>query len=136
MHAMTTLLDATFRFHQEALNLRVWRQQLLASNIANADTPGYRARDIDFSATLANAVAGRGETAALAHTSGRHLAPAAAAPAAAQVLYRSVVQPSIDGNTVDLDVERARFAENAVHLEANLTFISHQIKTLLAAIQG
>lgn len=133
---MNSPLDAVFKFHQDALNLRAWRQQLLASNIANADTPGYLARDIEFSATLADAVASRGATLALHRTSQHHLATNGDAPALTQVLYRSTLQPSVDGNTVDLDVERARFAENAMHLEANLTFVSHQIKTLLAAIQG
>ncbi len=120
-------------FNHQALNLRSQRQQVLASNIANADTPGYKARDFDFKAALAAAVTQpvtQPETAA---------ASGGAAPAPApqpDLLYRGVVQPSIDGNTVDMDVERAQFAENTVHYEANITMLTHQIRMMLAAIQG
>jgi flagellar basal-body rod protein FlgB len=134
-HTMAKIesLDKLLQFHQNALNLRAFRQQLLASNIANADTPGYKARDIDFTAALNDATAGR--TASLRTTNDRHLGAATSdEPAAA--LYRSAQQPSIDGNTVDMDVERNRFAENAVHYDANLTFLNSQIKLMLAALQG
>jgi len=130
---MTDPLDKLFQFHQNALNVRTYRQQLLASNIANADTPGYKARDIDFAAALRDASEGR--TAALRTSNERHLSGTTAnEPAAA--LYRSAQQPSVDGNTVDMDVERNRFAENAVHIDANLTFINSKIKQMLAALQG
>jgi flagellar basal-body rod protein FlgB len=133
---MIESLDKLFQFNQNALNVRAFRQQLLAANIANADTPGYKARDIDFAAALRDVTSGRAaSTVPLQASSARHLGGAVAdAPAA--VLYRSAQQPSIDGNTVDMDVERNRFAENAVHYEANLTFINSQIKLMLAALQG
>ena len=130
---MTDPIDKLFQFHQNALNLRTFRQQLLASNIANADTPGYKARDIDFAAALRDAAAGR--SAVLGSSNDKHFtATTETAPSA--VLYRSAQQPSVDGNTVDMDVERSRFAENAVHIDANLTFINAQIKLMLAALQG
>jgi len=130
---MTQALDKLFRFHQNALNMRAFRQQLLASNIANADTPGYKARDIDFAAALNDATAGR---ATMLRTSNpRHLG-AASGSDPATALYRNVQQPSVDGNSVDMDVERNRFAENAVHYDANLTFLNSQIKLMLAALQG
>jgi flagellar basal-body rod protein FlgB len=133
---MIDTLDKMFQFHQNALNVRAFRQQLLASNIANADTPGYKARDIDFAAALRDVSAGRTvSTAQLRASSEKHLAGAAGSDPAA-VLYRSAQQPSIDGNTVDMDVERNRFAENAVHYDANLTFLTSQIKLMLAALQG
>jgi flagellar basal-body rod protein FlgB len=133
---MINSLDKLFQFHQNALNVRALRQQLLAANIANADTPGYKARDIDFAAALREAGAGRAlSAAALRASSARHLAGEPAGEPAA-VLYRSVQQPSVDGNTVDMDMERNRFAENAVHYDANIAFINSQIKLLLAAIQG
>ena len=133
---MIDSLDKLFQFHQNALNLRAFRQQLLASNIANADTPGYKARDIDFAAALRDATTGQtASAAALRASDARHL-PGAAQDDPAAVLYRSVQQPSIDGNTVDMDVERNRFAENAVHYDANLTFLNSQIKLMLAALQG
>ncbi len=133
---MATELDNYLQFHAQALNLRATRQQLLASNIANADTPGYQARDIDFSKTLQDALAGRVQPAELARTAAAHIAPGQQGSAAGAVQYRAVVQPSIDGNTVDMDVERAKFSENAVHYEANLTFINSQLKLMLAALQS
>ncbi len=130
---MVDSLDKLFQFHQNALNVRAFRQQLLASNIANADTPGYKARDIDFAAALSHATSGRALSAVSLRTSSdRHLTGNTSDDPAA-VLYRSPQQPSIDGNTADMDVERNRFAENAVHYDANLTFINSQIKLLLAA---
>jgi flagellar basal-body rod protein FlgB len=125
---MVNKLDELLNFHHQALNLRSQRQQVLASNIANADTPGYKARDIDFKSALAAAVAQPRKDDS---PSG---APAAAAPP--KLLYRAMVQPSVDGNTVDMDVERAQFAENTVRYEANITMLTHQIRTMLAAIQG
>ena len=132
---MATLesLDNLLQFHQNALNLRGFRQQLLASNIANADTPGYKARDIDFAAALRDASAG--SSVSLSTSNEKHLGGSTHDDPAA-VLYRTVQQPSIDGNTVDMDVERNRFAENAVHYDANLTFLNSQIKLMLAALQG
>ncbi|MGP1675563.1 MAG: flagellar basal body rod protein FlgB [Burkholderiales bacterium] len=133
---MIESLDKLFQFHQDALNLRGFRQQVLASNIANADTPGYKARDIDFAAALRDANSGQALSAVSLRTSNeRHQAGTAQEDPAA-VLYRSPQQPSIDGNTVDMDVERSRFAENAVHYDANLSFLNHQIKLMLAALQG
>jgi flagellar basal-body rod protein FlgB len=136
---MAEPIDQLFQFHQTALNLRAFRQQLLASNIANAETPGYKARDIDFAAALRDASEGRtgslAANSALNATNDRHLG-GAAQTAPAPVLYRGAQQPSVDGNTVDMDAERNRFAENAVHYDANLTFINAQIKLMLAALQG
>lgn len=138
---MNPTLDSALRFHQDALSYRAARQEVIASNIANADTPGYRARDIgqrdtDFAATLRTAQSGRESGSGLSRTSSRHIAPAAAAPGGAQVTFRTPLQPTLDGNTVSMDVERAQFADNAVRYEANLMFISGQLKSLLAAIQG
>jgi flagellar basal-body rod protein FlgB len=127
-----TKLDELLQFSQTALRLHAYRQQLIASNIANADTPGYRARDIDFASVLktAEAAATKGQP-----TPTRGAGPDAT-PFGTDLLYRSAVQRSIDGNTVDLDIERAQFAENAVRYEAQLTFVTSQIKAMLAAIQG
>ena len=130
---MSDPLDNLLKFHHNALNLRAFRQQLLAANIANADTPGYKARDIDFAAALRDVTAGR--TVTLHSSNARHLG-ASTRDEPAAVRYRSAQQPSIDGNTVDMDVERNRFAENALHYDANLTFLNGQIKKMLAALQG
>ncbi|WP_413436812.1 flagellar basal body rod protein FlgB [Sulfuriferula sp. GW1] len=131
-------LDEYLRFQETALSLRAQRQQLLASNIANADTPNYKARDIDFSSALQNALTPAGQAPSeLAKTSAVHLnAPGTTGSSGTPVLYRSVQQGSVDGNTVDMDTERNQFADNAIRYEASLTMISGQIKSLLAAIQG
>ncbi len=135
---MIDRIDQQMDTLRSAANLRAYRQQLLASNIANADTPNYKARDIDFQATLDKASAQRGGDLALATTSTRHLTAMAGdgAPAGARVMYRTEYQSAIDGNTVNMDVERSAFAENAVHLEATLTFIREKLRGLQSAIQG
>lgn len=133
---MTSKLDQAFSFQQQALGLRAYRQQVLAANIANADTPNYKARDFDFSATLKDAIAGRSEGAlTLALTSERHL-PGSGTSDPVRLSYRKEVQSSVDGNTVDMDVERAQFSENSTYYEAGLTFITSRVKSLLSAIQG
>ena len=120
----------------DLLTLRANRQQVLAGNIANADTPNFKARDFDFASTLAKAVDGRGEgTLALTTTSPRHLSGNAES-GLSSLSYRQPTQASADGNTVEMDVERAQFSENAMYYEAGMTFISGQIKTLLTAVQG
>lgn len=148
---MVSKLDQAFAFHEQATRLRVQRHELLSANIANADTPQYKARDIDFNSALQQAMAARGGAGAgspasatmLATTSARHLTAsgstaglAAVQPAHAEALYRTVQQASIDGNTVDMDVERMQFMNNTMHYEANLTFLSSRIKSLMSAIQG
>lgn len=139
---MSNSLDDLLRFHQQALSVRGFRQQLLASNIANADTPNYKARDINFTTAMQTALAQSGEGAApataLTTTSPGHLGANGSQGTldSAAVLYRTADQGSVDGNTVDMDMERAQFTDNAVHYEANLTMLDHQIKTMLAALQG
>ena len=135
---MVDKLDAALRFNSEALNLRARRQEVIATNIAHADTPNYKARDIDFKATLAQAVAnGRQSSVAMATTSSRHIAGQATAQGVseADLMYRTPSQSSIDGNTVEMDAERVNFADNAMHYEANLSILGAKIKSLLAAAQ-
>jgi len=129
--------DALLRFQQTALSLRAARQELLASNIANADTPNYKARDIDFASALRNAVAGSSAGLAAAQTSPLHLeGKTGGSILGAPVMYRKPVQPSADGNTVDMDVERAQFADNALRYEASVMFVNARFKSILTAIQG
>jgi|SRR5947209_13785941 len=115
-------LDRMLNFQSEALKLRSQRQELLATNIANADTPQYKAVDIDFGQALQQAVM----------PSGNDAAPAAQPT----VLYRVPNQSSLDGNTVEMDVERAQFADNTVRYEAALRVLNAQIKAMLIALQG
>ena len=133
---MVSKIDNALSFQQQALGLRAQRQQILAGNIANADTPNYKARDFEFSAALKEAVAGRsGGSLTLATTNVAHL-PGSSQESTARLLYRNPVQPSVDGNTVEMDVERAQFSENAVQYEAGVAFITAQIKLLTAAVQA
>jgi flagellar basal-body rod protein FlgB len=126
-----------FQFHQTALNLRAARQELIASNIANADTPNYKARDIDFASALQGAMSGTGAKLQLETTASNHLGEASGdSVMGAPVLYRKPLQPSADGNTVDMDVERAQFADNALRYEASVRFVSDRTKDVLAALQG
>lgn len=135
---MTRELDRIFNVHQAALALRGQRSQVLASNIVNADTPGYQARELDFKSTLADAVGAASGAATLARTAPQHLPIGGVDPATAggKLVYRTVTQASIDNNTVDVNVERAQFADNAMRYEATLTFINAKIKSLLAAMQN
>jgi flagellar basal-body rod protein FlgB len=135
---MLNRLDDMLNFNTQALRIREQRQQVLASNIANADTPNYKARDLDFKAALQSALQGTSATdgTALATTAPGHLAGNPGVAAEAGLLYRTPAQGSVDGNTVNMDAERAAFADNAVHYEFNLTRITQQIKSMMAAIQG
>lgn len=133
---MKNLLDESLRVHQSAINVQAYRQQLLASNIANADTPQYKARDIDFKSALQGALDGRGSALALSATSNRHLQGGAELPLDGFVKYRQELQSAVDGNTVNMDVERAAFAENAIHYEASVTFISGLLNGMQRAISG
>jgi flagellar basal-body rod protein FlgB len=134
---MINKLDEAMRFHQAALNLRSARQELLASNVANADTPGYKARDIDFASALQNALAGTPEALPVTRTTDAHLAGNTGETVmGSPVMYRRPLQPSADGNTVDMDVERTRFADNALRYEASVMFVNAKLKGMLAAIQG
>ncbi len=133
---MKNLLDNSLRFHQAALNTQAYRQQLLASNIANADTPNYKARDIDFRSALQGAMGGRIGSLALSTTAGGHLAASRDNPLERFAQYRRELQSSVDGNTVDMDVERAAFAENAIHYEASVTFINGLLNGMQRAISG
>lgn len=134
---MINKLDEALRFHQTALNLRSARQELLASNVANADTPGYKARDVDFATTLRDALAGSSEELPVVRTAEAHLAGNTGdSIMGSPVMYRRPLQPSADGNTVDMDVERVQFADNALRYEASVTFVSARLKGILSAIQG
>ena len=134
---MVNKLDDALRFQQAALSLRAARQELLASNIANADTPNYKARDTDFASALQNALAGTSTELPVVRTSPVHLeGKAGGSILGAPVMYRKPVQPSADGNTVDMDVERAQFADNALRYEASVMFVNSRLKGILTAIQG
>ena len=132
---MTTLTQDLSLFSQ-AMNLRTQRHQVLASNIANADTPNYKARDFSFENAMQNAMAGSvGGSVAMATTSGRHLAGSNAGGSAA-LQYRKETQSAVDGNTVDMDVERSQIAENAMQYQIVSQLISDRIKGMRSALSS
>lgn len=134
---MLDKLDNAFRFHQEALSLLSRRQNVLASNIANADTPGYLSRDIDFSKQLQHALDNtefKSGPVALATTSSAHISATAPAVHHGELLYRIPDQPGADGNTVDMDRERVNFADNNVKYQSGLTFLGGEIKKMMSVI--
>lgn len=134
---MRTLLDNSLAFYQSAINVQAQRQEMLASNIANADTPNYKARDIDFRAALQGALGrSNGSSLTLATTTRGHLPTGQGATMTPFVGYRQEFQSSVDGNTVNMDVERAAFAENSIHYEASLSFINSFLRGMQRAISG
>ena len=122
-----------FAHHEQALQLRAMRNEILSSNIANADTPNYKARDIDFKSAFA---AARSNSHTLRTSHERHLPVGRGQSALADVKYRLPMQPSVDGNTVEVDIEQAQYAENTVRYRASLSFLSSQISGLRFAIKG
>jgi flagellar basal-body rod protein FlgB len=129
-------LDAYLGVHADALKVRGQRTELLARNLANADTPGFKAQDIDFRAALA-AAGGADKPVAMRATDAQHIGtPGGAADAPASLKYRTPLAPSLDGNTVDVQMEQAAFAENAVRFQATLSFLSARFRGLMTAITG
>lgn len=126
--------DALFGVHAQALKTYSGRNRILASNIANSDTPNYKARDVDFKQVLSNATGG---ASTLRRTHARHMdVGGSGATGTGELLYRVPNQPSLDGNTVEADVEQAVFAENAMRYQTTVMFIDRRIKGLLSAITG
>ncbi len=130
---MPISFDSALGIHQQAVAVRAQRTEMLASNIANADTPGYKAKDIDFRAALQNAQTQSVGT--LKRTHANHIQSNMNA-ASSETLYRVPNQPSLDGNTVDEQLEKSAFAENAMRYQASITFLDRKFKGMLAAIKG
>jgi flagellar basal-body rod protein FlgB len=132
---MPNRLTDSLDFQAQALTLRAERQRLIASNIANADTPGYVARDMDFARALREATGQASAVAAKASQPG-HIPLAGGARAEPQLLYTRPAQSNLDGNSVDMDRERAAFADNTVKYEATLRFINSSVRTMLDAMKS
>jgi flagellar basal-body rod protein FlgB len=136
---MTNSLD----FHAKALVLRADRQRVIASNIANADTPGYVGRDFNFKDAMnaalddgSHAMAPGAPSNGISNTRHIPLQAQTASLGTSALAYTTQTQPAMDGNSVDMDRERANFVDNSVRYEATLRFINGQSKTILSAIQG
>jgi flagellar basal-body rod protein FlgB len=126
-------IDTALGISPQVLALRAQRMELISANLANADTPGFKARDIDFAAAMRDAAS---EQAGLVRTDARHLGVGGQFADASQPLYRQPSQPTIDGNTVETQREHAEFMNNAIRYQASLNFLDGRIKTLRTAISG
>lgn len=128
-------LDKAMGIHETALYVRARRSAILSSNLANSDTPNFKARDLDFRQVLQNAEA-RSSGGNVRTTNAKHIQPGGYSAASAEMLYRQPYQPSIDGNTVDAQIEKAKFAENAMQYQTSLSFLTGKIKGLTKALKG
>jgi len=127
-------LDSILGLHANSLSLRAERANIIANNLANADTPGYKARDFDFNDALDQAL-GQQKLAGIKKTNPAHLGQDSLA-SLNNLQYRIPLQPSLDGNTVDKQIETAEFSKNALQYQTSFNFLNGQIKSLLTAIRG
>jgi len=125
--------DKAFGIHAQALTLRSRRAEVIAGNLANADTPGFKARDFDFHKVLNQEIQG---SVRVRTTSQRHIQPDSGLVSPAQMLYRTPMQPSLDGNTVDTEQEHIAFSTNALEYQTSLSFLNGKISGLRKAIRG
>lgn len=129
---MAINFETALGIEPKALAFREKRGEILAANLANADTPNYKARDVDFKSVLKQSMA---SGTVLERTHAGHIAPQQQV-FGANVMYRNPYQASLDGNTVEAHVEQAKYAENAVQYQASLQFINNKFSGLMTAIKG
>ena len=134
---MAISFDKAFGIHQYTIGARAARAEVLSANIANAHTPGYKAKDLDFSAALQQAQSGIESGFSLATSNERHIASTLSSGLTSSVKYRNPDQPDTgDGNSVDVQRERSAFLENGLEYQASLEFLNSRISGLLKAIKG
>jgi flagellar basal-body rod protein FlgB len=132
---MAINFDKALGIHQYALELRAKRAEVLANNMANADTPGYKARDLDFNKALQNAMSGKAS--GLLRTHEKHFAGGTNDLASGDMVYQIPDQPDTgDGNTVDSQKEMQKFAQNAMEYQTTLMFLNRKFKGLTKALKG
>lgn len=130
---MAISFEKALGIHEKALQFKVMRSEVLANNLINADTPNFKARDIDFQSVLKNQ---QSVSAARMHTTHhRHMTPSGSS-FQPRLMYRNPLQPSLDGNTVDQQVEMTRFAKNTMDFQASFQFLNGKFKGLRNAIRG
>ena len=133
---MPISFEKAFSIHDDALVMRARRSSILASNIANADTPNYKARDIDFKAMMRSMEKSQpGDQLTLASTHRNHM-PTSTTSFSGAIQYRNPLHASLDGNTVDSHVEQAKFTENALQYQTSFTFLNSKIKGIMNALKG
>ena len=133
---MSISFDKALGIHEQALNFRAQRAEVLANNIANADTPNFKARDLDFSAVLAEQSQQREGAMRMQRTHEQHFALEGVEVADPALRFRGVMHASLDQNSVDMQQEQARYAENAVQFQASFTFLNSKFKGLMGALRG
>jgi flagellar basal-body rod protein FlgB len=134
---MSISFDKALGIHEQALGFRAQRAEVLANNIANADTPNYKARDLDFSKVLAEqSEKAKNGTFALNRTNSRHIEAEGLGNGDESLMYRTPMQPSIDQNTVDAQLEQSNYAENSVNFQASFTLLNSKFKGLVSALRG
>ena len=128
--------DKALGVHDQALKLRSSRAAVLANNLANADTPGYKAKDIDFQAALKGQMKSHQSHSNLELTHQSHISVKSGAGGQFDTLYRTPQQPSIDGNTVEEQIENAEYMKNSLAFQASFNFLNGKFKGLTSAIKG
>jgi len=131
---MAINFDSALGIHEDALKFRARRAEVLANNIANADTPNYKAQDVDFRTVLEGTTAG--SSLSLQRTDGGHQSEFLSPDAAADLMFRIPNQPSVDGNTVETQEEMARYTDNAIRYQASFQFLNSKFQGLTRAIKG
>ncbi|NOT11309.1 MAG: flagellar basal body rod protein FlgB [Methylococcaceae bacterium] len=130
---MAINFDTALKIHPQALILREKRSEILAANLANADTPNYKARDLDFASVLKQSLP---SNTIMERTAAGHMVPPHEQLLGSQLMYRNPNQVSLDGNTVESQIEQAKYAENAVQYQASLQFINDDLAGLMIALKG
>lgn len=132
---MPISFERAFSIHDDAMIMRAKRSSILASNIANADTPNYKARDVDFNALLKRVDRQQSVNLKLTGTNARHIQHSTSSPGF-ELKYRNPLHPSLDGNTVDSHIEQSKFAENALRYQVSFTLLNGKIQSLMNALKG
>lgn len=133
---MSNVLDNYFGIHAHTMRLRAARAQVLTENLVNADTPNYKARDIDFTQALASAQGDLADANTMRVTHAAHIDPMSPDAATQDLSYRTPRQNSLDGNTVDAEAEKTEFMRNAIEYQVSLRFLNGKITTLMSALKG
>lgn len=132
---MSVTFENILGIHEKALHIQAKRAEVIASNLANADTPGYKARDFDFKAMLKSASEGMSDATTLRTTSEGHIQPEGYFYGA-ELQYRQPLQDSLDGNTVEPQVEIAQYTENSMRYMASLNFVGGKLNGIMTALRG
>jgi len=132
------MAESIFGIHETAFRVRSERAEVLANNLANSDTPNFKARDIDFRAALKEAHGdfGSSERFEMARTNSKHIQDESVSSTSAFLKYRQPTQPALDGNTVEGHIEKAKFMENSIQQTATLAFLNGKIKGIRGALKG